>query len=403
MRIDGAACHESRRSERWKASDRAASNRLSFSANLLHRFGAMANGSQLADLLEEERERICIRFVGYAKATGTSDALAGEQVIDSLREFLTELADALRADPNVPQSQRSAYAGTHGQQRFSLGFDIATVVREYASLYELLLDVIHESGRPIAPEEVRAMTRRIFGAAGEAAEKYAAARDEDVRRRTSQHLAFLAHELRNPLSSARMAYALMRERGDVKATRAGDVLERGLTRVMTLINDSLVTIRLNALGRLESASVDIGQLLAEVGEESVEDAEAKGVELHVSGGGRVNGDRKALWSAVSNLVRNAVKFTAAGGHVHVTSKCADERVIIEVADECGGLPDGRAQTLFDPFVQAGLDRSGFGLGLAIAKQATDAHGGSLRVHDVPGRGCVFVLDLPAESNVEVKT
>jgi signal transduction histidine kinase len=363
----------------------------------------MPNGSQLADLLDEERERICIRFVGYAKATGTSEALAGEQVIDSLREFLTELAGALRADPTGPQSQRSAYAGTHGQQRFSLGFDIATVIREYAALYELLLDVIEESSRPVSAAEVRAMTKRIFGAAGEAAEKYASARDEDVRKRTSQHLAFLAHELRNPLSSARMAYALMRERGDVKATRAADVLDRGLTRVMTLINDSLVTIRLSALGRFESASVDVGQLLAEVGEESVADAEAKGVELHVSGVGRVAGDRKALWSAVSNLVRNAVKFTSAGGHVHVTSKWADDRVVIEIADECGGLPEGRVQTLFDPFVQAGLDRSGFGLGLAIAKQATDAHDGTLRVHDVPGKGCVFVLDLPADSAVEAKT
>jgi signal transduction histidine kinase len=60
------------------------------------------------------------------------------------------------------------------------------------------------------------------------------------------------------------------------------------------------------------------------------------------------------------------------------------------------LPEGKVQKLFDPFVQTGLDRSGFGLGLAIAKQATQAHGGELRVHDLPEKGCVFVLDLPAE-------
>jgi signal transduction histidine kinase len=52
------------------------------------------------------------------------------------------------------------------------------------------------------------------------------------------------------------------------------------------------------------------------------------------------------------------------------------------------------ERLFNPFVQAGADRSGFGLGLAIAKQVADAHEGAIRVHDLPGRGCVFVLDLP---------
>ena len=76
------------------------------------------------------------------------------------------------------------------------------------------------------------------------------------------------------------------------------------------------------------------------------------------------------------------------------AKTSDERVVVEVEDACGGLPEGSVEKMFDPFVQLGKDRSGFGLGLAIAKQAAELHGGGLRVHDLPGRGCVFVLDLP---------
>ena len=72
----------------------------------------------------------------------------------------------------------------------------------------------------------------------------------------------------------------------------------------------------------------------------------------------------------------------------------DHRVVFEVEDECGGLPVGSIEKLFDPYVQVGKDRSGFGLGLAIAKQAVDAHQGSLRVHNIVGSGCVFVLELP---------
>lgn len=137
-------------------------------------------------------------------------------------------------------------------------------------------------------------------------------------------------------------------------------------------------------------------LLREIAEDSEEDGAAKGVSLHVVGQGVVNADRKALRAAISNLVRNAVKLTKPGGQVHVRAKRAEARVVIEVEDACGGLPEGNVQKLFDPFVQVGLDRSGFGLGLAIAKQATEAHGGQLRVHDLPQKGCVFVLDLPEE-------
>jgi signal transduction histidine kinase len=97
---------------------------------------------------------------------------------------------------------------------------------------------------------------------------------------------------------------------------------------------------------------------------------------------------------VSNLVRNAIKFSRRGTAVKLEAKRGQGRVTIAVTDGCGGLPAGSVERIFNPFVQAGTDRTGFGLGLAIAKQAADAHGGSIRVHDIPASGCVFVLDLP---------
>jgi signal transduction histidine kinase len=67
---------------------------------------------------------------------------------------------------------------------------------------------------------------------------------------------------------------------------------------------------------------------------------------------------------------------------------------VEVEDRCGGLPQGNAGELFEPFVQQGENRTGFGLGLAIVKQALEAHGGRVSVRNLPGKGCVFSLDLP---------
>jgi len=69
-------------------------------------------------------------------------------------------------------------------------------------------------------------------------------------------------------------------------------------------------------------------------------------------------------------------------------------VLIEVQDQCGGLPPGRADKMFTPFTQRSEDRSGLGLGLSIARQSIEADRGTLSVRDLPGAGCVFTIALP---------
>jgi len=69
-------------------------------------------------------------------------------------------------------------------------------------------------------------------------------------------------------------------------------------------------------------------------------------------------------------------------------------VMIEVEDECGGLPRGNAEDLFRPFEQRSQDRSGVGLGLAIARESVETNGGLIRARNLPGKGCVFTIDLP---------
>jgi signal transduction histidine kinase len=68
-----------------------------------------------------------------------------------------------------------------------------------------------------------------------------------------------------------------------------------------------------------------------------------------------------------------------------------------VEDECGGLPPGKVEDLFRPFEQRGTDRSGMGLGLTICRKAAHANHGEILVRDLPGKGCIFTLDLPKSS------
>jgi len=75
------------------------------------------------------------------------------------------------------------------------------------------------------------------------------------------------------------------------------------------------------------------------------------------------------------------------------------RVLIDVQDECGGLPPGKAEELFKPFEQRGADRTGLGLGLSISLKGVRASGGEIRVRDLPGSGCMFTVDLPRAAPV----
>ena len=129
----------------------------------------------------------------------------------------------------------------------------------------------------------------------------------------------------------------------------------------------------------------------------VPDADAKGIALQTRIGTdrSVDVDARFIRSAVRNLLRNAVKYTPKGT-VEMRGTIANGLLSIEVEDCCRGLPPGYVEKAFAPFVRMAHDQSGFGLGLAIAKQAVDAHRGAIRIQNLPGKGCIFVLEIPVE-------
>jgi signal transduction histidine kinase len=127
------------------------------------------------------------------------------------------------------------------------------------------------------------------------------------------------------------------------------------------------------------------------------DANARGVEfsvMPVDPGVAIEADRQILGAAVGNVLQNAFKFTRPRTTVTLRVGASAERVFIEVQDECGGLPSGSAHELFRPFEQRSADRTGLGLGLAFSRSSVEAIHGRLYARNLPGRGCVFTVDLP---------
>jgi hypothetical protein len=130
-------------------------------------------------------------------------------------------------------------------------------------------------------------------------------------------------------------------------------------------------------------------------------ASTRNVTLKVAGAGQdaeILGDRHHLAAAVRNLLQNAIKFTRPGSTVTLSTSASEDRVQIEVQDECGGFPEAKSAQLFHPFEQHGSDRTGLGLGLAYSQWAVVANGGRIYARNLPGAGCVFVADLPRHTD-----
>jgi signal transduction histidine kinase len=93
-------------------------------------------------------------------------------------------------------------------------------------------------------------------------------------------------------------------------------------------------------------------------------------------------------------LQNAFKFTRPRTTVTLRVGASAERVLIEIQDECGGLPSGDVNELFRPFEQRSADRTGVGLGLAFSRWGAEANDGRIYARNLPEMGCVFTLDLP---------
>ena len=175
------------------------------------------------------------------------------------------------------------------------------------------------------------------------------------------------------------------------------VLSRSLRRLSSLVDCSLTDVRLEA-GLRSPERVLVRELVEEIAVGASMDAHGRGLTFSLASGDpevEVYVDRQLLAGSIGNLLQNAFKFSRPRGLVSLKVSVADERVLIDVADECGGLPPGKAAELFRPFEQRGRDRTGLGLGLSISRKSVEASGGELRVRNIPGTGCVFTIDLPS--------
>jgi signal transduction histidine kinase len=224
--------------------------------------------------------------------------------------------------------------------------------------------------------------------------------DQVFDRRSIEVLARVAHEGRQPLSAARAAFELLRQSPDVRRTRACDVMDRQLVRLARLFDDLLEASRLGQ-GQtiLHVEQIDLQRLVAEV----VEAVRPFLVEKHQRLAMQLPeepvwmaGDPVRLQQVTSNLLVNGIKYTDPGGRVSVALAAGAADVVLTVSDTGRGIGPETLPHIFEPF-RRGDDApgEGLGLGLAIARQLVELHGGTICASSAGiGYGSEFVVTLP---------
>ena len=309
--------------------------------------------------------------------------------------FLTQLAAILR-DSSISESAMMATAAKHGGEMLRAGFTIGQVVHDYGDVCECLTDLVIELRSAMAPSEFRTLNRCLDEAIGAAVTEFLRLREHSLSEGEMERFAALAHEQRNLLSAAMVAFQVLRGGHGRIGGKTGAVLGRALIDLRELLNRSLAEVRLSS-GAQHRARIVLSEFIRDMEDTAALEATARGVQLTVAavpGRVAVDADRLLLTSAVSNLLSNAFKFSRSRGHVLLRTVAKAGKIRIEVEDECGGLPAGLTEHLFRPFERRGTDRTGLGLGLVISRQGVQANGGTLDVRNLPGKGCVFSINLP---------
>ena len=245
----------------------------------------------------------------------------------------------------------------------------------------------------------RRIDEQVRAAAAATAELNA---DRDLEQRRREMVAWISHDLRTPLAGMRAMTEALQDGIAADPPRYLDQLHQEIGRLSAMVDDLLALSRLQAGGlRLAMTDVDVGDLVSD----TLASTEPLALDQRLQLTGRaesglvVRADSRELSRALRNLVVNAIRHTPPDGTVTVTAARAGTEVVIDVTDECGGIPESDLDRLFEPGWTGSSARSpgdGSGLGLAVVHGVMTAHGGTVHVTGTRA-GCCFRLAFVARA------
>jgi signal transduction histidine kinase len=343
------------------------------------------------------RDEIISRCHGRAVSRSASSLLPGIQ--HGIPVFLEQLVAVLQSGRNT-HPEIVDTARLHGHELLRRGFTLWEVVHDYSDVSQSITGLAVERDATLSADHFRTLSSCLDDAIAAAVTEYGrrqlAQRIDEAAALGAERLGFLARALRTSIHTAMIAFQAVKTGNAGIAGGPGTVLHRSLMALDALISRSLAEAR-HAQGIQLREPLLMSGFIHELVPSATLAAAARGLALSilpVEEGIAVDADRHVLGAAVSDLLQNAFKFTPPRTAVTLQVDGGVERVLIEIRNESGGLPDGEGAKPFHPFGKRSADDIGRGLGLAFSRWGVEANGGFVKARNLPGAGFVFTVDLP---------
>lgn len=374
---------------------------------MLGDFGTMDNLDKMARLITQDRLGLLERWRAKVRELPSAKRLDVPALNDHIPGLLDELSEALRAktEKTIPEALSEGSAPVHGLQRLEQGFDIQEVVAEYNVLRGCVHDLADANGLNLQGKAFHTMNLVFDHAIGLAVETYAAERAVEVQRKREEYLAFVAHDLRTPLSVIALATRVIEK--TLTASSAADetmqmfkAMRRNtqyLQILVTKVLDENTNLQAEMGTRLERRSFDLWPVIEDLLHDLAPVAGASGSSLvsTVPDELVIYADAALLRRVFLNLITNAIKYTP-GGTITIGARVLDGQSRVEswVTDNGAGIPESVIGRIFDKGETDPNCPGGRGLGLSIVKTFVEAHGGEVGVESKQGAGSTFRITVP---------
>ncbi len=363
--------------------------------------------SQLAKLIRLNKDALLKRWRDQVRALPSAAHLDIPTLNDHIPALLDELALALEqpSEKTIAETLKDGTPPEHGIQRFEDGFDITEVVAEYNILRACVHDLAEENGLPLQGKPFHILNRVLDEAIGLAVKTHAEEQALEVKQRREEYLAFVAHDLRNPLTAISMAASVLeltlQERtGNAESAQMIKTLHRNVRQLEALVvkvleentdegpNDGVQPVK---------RRFDLWPLVQAIVQDMKPVAITSGTTLInlVADDLVVYADSSLLRRVFQNLISNAIAYSP-GGEVRIGGRINEEAGYVEcwVADTGTGIPEDRLEKVFEKGEGDPGKEHSTGLGLAIVKSFVVAHNGEVHAESPESRGTTIRFTLP---------
>lgn len=372
---------------------------------------------KLSDFINTHLEQIIKQWESIARTLGApANQLSTTALRDHIKQILKEVAldivssqslhqqtEKLKGSPETNVEDGSA-ASTHGVMRQLSGFSLAQLTAEYRALRAIVLRLWLPQIKQVSEATTYDMVRFNEAIDQALAESVTTFSDQETRTRDT-FLAILGHDLRSPLATMAMAGDSLIRQGEAtdSVRRIGARVARSAATMNAMVNDLLEYARTQLGGKMPivMGPVDV----KEICQAALDDASAAHPEcefaLKASGELEDQFDRDRLLQVFSNLMNNAAQYCSKGHPVIIEASGEPDAITVKVKNLGPVIPEASLEAIFTPLTQLSVEgqvhtrpSTSLGLGLFIARQITEAHGGTISVASDEVSGTVFTVQLP---------